>query len=47
MFAIIWIVSWAFVFGIFNDPSGWQIFGFIFVGLGGPIGTWISKKLKE
>lgn len=41
MFAIIWIVVWAFIFGIFNEPSTGQIIGFIIIGLGGPLGKWL------
>lgn len=47
MFAIIWIIFWGWVFGILNDPTGWQIFGFIVVGIGGPVGTWISRNSRD
>lgn len=44
MFALIWIVVWALVFDIFNDPTGWQIAGFVFIGLGGPLGKYLLRK---
>lgn len=47
MFAIIWIVIWAFVFSIFNDPSTGEIWGFILIGLGGPIGKWLFRTLND
>lgn len=42
-FAILWIIFWGWVFDILSDPTGWQIFGFIFIGLGGPIGGMFVK----
>ena len=47
MFGFIWIVVWACIFGIFDNPSFGQILGFIFIGLGGPIGRWLIYSLKE
>lgn len=44
MFAIIWIIFWGFVFDILNDPSGWQILGFILIGIGGPLGVALAKN---
>ena len=46
-FALIWIIFWGFVFGILDDPSGLQVLGFIVIGIGGPLGTFLSKSLKD
>lgn len=45
MFAIIWIAIWALIFGIFSDPSTGQVLGFIFIGIGGPLGKWLYDSL--
>ena len=47
MFAIIWIAIWAFVFGIFDDPYVGQIWGFILIGIGGPVGKWLIGSLRD
>lgn len=47
MFAIIWVAVWACIFGIFDDPSAGQIIGFILLGLGGPLGRWLIRALKD
>lgn len=47
MFGLLWIAVWAMIFGIFDDPSVGQILGFIFIGLGGPIGRWLIQALKD
>lgn len=44
MFAIIWIIVWGAIFSIYKDPSTAQILGFIFIGLGGPIGRWLYEN---
>ena len=46
MFAIIWIGVWALIFQIFNDSSTAQIWGFIIIGLGGPIGKWLASLAR-
>ena len=43
MFAIIWIIFWGWIFDIFNDPSGAQIFWFVLIGIGGPIGAMFKR----
>lgn len=45
MFAIIWILVWAFIFDIFDEPSAGQIIGFILIGIGGPVGKWLYETL--
>lgn len=47
MFAIFWIVVWALIFQIFNEPTTAQIWGFIIIGLGGPIGNFLIKILRD
>lgn len=32
-FAMVWIISWGFVFGILDDPSIGEIIGFIIIGI--------------
>ncbi len=44
MFAVIWIIVWALIFGIFNEPTTGQIIGFILIGLGGPLGKFIGRS---
>lgn len=44
MFAIIWIIVWAFIFSIFDDPSATQIILFIIIGIGGPLGRWLYEN---
>lgn len=46
MFAIIWIIVWAFIFQIFNDPKTVQIWGFIRIGIGGPVVKWVSDIFR-
>lgn len=47
MFGLIWIAIWACIFGIFNEPTSGQVIGFILIGLGGPIGKWLIRSLKD
>lgn len=47
MFAIIWIAFWALVLGMFNEPSTGQVLAFILIGIGGPIGKWLIRTLKD
>ena len=43
MFTIIWIIVWALIFSIFNDPSGTQIFWFIIIGIVTPFIVWLKR----
>lgn len=47
MFPIFWIAVWALIFSIFDEPSTAQIWGFIIIGLGGPIGNWLIHALRD
>lgn len=44
MFTIIWIIVWAFIFGIFDDPSETQIFWFIIIGIATPFVVWLKRN---
>lgn len=43
-FALVWICVWAFIFGLFNDPSVGQVIGFIIVGILPPIVAFIKRS---
>lgn len=47
MFGLIWIVVWALIFGIFDDPSTGQVIAFILIGIGGPVGRWLTQALNN
>ena len=44
MFTIIWIIAWALIFGIFDDPSTSQVVWFIIVGVVTPIVVWLKRQ---
>ncbi len=46
-FKIIWIVVWALIFSIFDDPSTGQIWGFIIIGILPPVIDFIRRAYKE
>lgn len=46
MFPFVWIIVWAFIFGIFNHPSALAIIGFIWFGIIPPVIAFIHRHLK-
>lgn len=44
MFEILWIIFWGWVFDILDGPTGWQILGFILIGIGGPLGKFLLRR---
>lgn len=47
MFAVVWIIVWALIFGIFNDPDSSDVIWFIIIGIGGPVGKWLINTFND